>query len=348
MRVLIAKAEDMLTERRQQLLRFIVDEYVRTAQPVASGAIVHRYHLPVSSATIRNEMARLEDEGYIVQPHTSAGRIPSDRGYRYYVEALMRPQEPPAAVQQTIRHQFHQAAGETTEWAHLAASVLAARLSYVAVVTIPHADRPRLRQLQLVSVHDFEVLLILVLSEARVLQHVISLDTPISQDDLNETSARLNKLFAGRTADEIRATQTDFPPFQADVVSATLNLMQSSDDESLADAYLEGIRDILREPEFAEGDDILALLDLLERSNLAKAIPVARASDRSITVIIGSEHPQDAMQQCSVVISRYGGDSSLGGAVSVVGPTRMHYPRVVSMVGYMTSLMDELLKVYFD
>ena len=337
----------MLTERRQQLLRFIVDEYVRTAQPVASGAIVRRYELPVSSATIRNEMARLEDEGYIVQPHTSAGRIPSDRGYRYYVEALMRPQEPPAAVKQTIRHQFHQAAGETAEWAHLAAAVLAARLSYVAVVTAPHAERPCLRQLQLVSVHDFEVLLILVLSEARVLQHVISLDTPLSQDELNETSARLNSLYAGLTADEIRAVRADHPSFQAEVVSATLDLVQSRDDESLGDAYLEGLRDILREPEFTEGDNILTLLDLLAHSNLAKAIPIARAVDKSITVIIGSEHPQDAMQQCSVVISRYGGASGLGGAVSVVGPTRMHYPRVVSMVRYMSSLMDELLEAYF-
>ncbi|MCH7578602.1 MAG: HrcA family transcriptional regulator, partial [Chloroflexi bacterium] len=133
----------MLTERREQLLRFIVDEYVRSAQPVASSAVVQRYGLPVSSATIRNEMARLEDEGYIVQPHTSAGRVPSDKGYRYYVEALMRPQEPPAAVQQTIRHQFHQAAGETDEWAQLAAAVLAARLSYVSVVTAPHAAQTR-------------------------------------------------------------------------------------------------------------------------------------------------------------------------------------------------------------
>src|SRR3989304_36972 len=120
----------MLTERRERLLRFIVDEYVRTAQPVASNSVVQRTGLPVSSATIRNEMARLEDEGYIVQPHTSAGRMPTDKGYRYYVEALMRPQEPPAAVQQTIRHQFHQAAGEAADWAHLAAAALAVRPRY--------------------------------------------------------------------------------------------------------------------------------------------------------------------------------------------------------------------------
>ncbi len=199
----------MLTERREQLLRFIVDEYVRSAQPVASSAVVRRRGLPVSSATIRNEMARLEDEGYIVQPHTSAGRIPSDKGYRYYVEALMRPQEPPVAVQQTIRHQFHQAAGETAEWAHLAAAVLAARLSYVSVVTAPQAARPRLRWLPLVNVQDFVALLVLVLQETLVLQHTLTLDRPLSQDDLNEVAARLNSLYAGRTVDEIRSMQVE-------------------------------------------------------------------------------------------------------------------------------------------
>lgn len=343
----------MLTERREHLLRFIVDEYVRTADPVASSAVVRRYGLPVSSATIRNEMARLEEEGYIIQPHTSAGRIPSDKGYRYYVEALMRPQELPVAVQRTIRHQFHQAAGETAEWARLAATVLAARLSYVAVVTIPHAARPRLRGLQLASMHDFAALLLVVLQEARVLQHILTLDHPLSQDELNEISARLNRLYAGLTADEIRARQVDHLSLEAEAVRVMLDLMQSQDDDPFGEAYLEGLRHMLREPEFTGGDRILALLDLLGQPNLSKAIPVARAADQparpgKVTVIIGSEHPQDAMQQCSVVISRYGGSSGLGGAVSVVGPTRMHYPKAVAMVRYTSSIMEELLDAYFN
>jgi heat-inducible transcriptional repressor len=351
----------MLTERREQLLRFIVDEYVRSAQPVASSAVVRRYGLPVSSATIRNEMARLEDEGYIVQPHTSAGRIPSDKGYRYYVEALMRPQEPPAAVQQTIRHQFHQAAGETDEWAHLAAAVLAARLSYVSVVTAPHAAQTRLRSLQLVSVHDFVALLVLVLQETLVLQQTLTLDRPLSQDELADVAARLNSLYAGRTVDEIRAMQMEHRSFEAQTVHAALELMQSEEAESFGEAYLEGLRDMLREPEFAQGDRMLALMDLLGRSNLPKAIPLARAAGHQVapgrgapqarpgkvTAIIGSEHPQDAMHQCSVVISRYGSPSGLRGTISVVGPTRMYYTRAVSMVRYMSSIMDDLLDAYF-
>lgn len=338
----------MLTERREQLLRFIVDEYVRSAQPVASSAVVQRYGLPVSSATIRNEMARLEDDGYIVQPHTSAGRVPSDKGYRYYVEALMRPQEPPAAVQQTIRHQFHQAAGETDEWAHLAAAVLAARLSYVSVVTAPHAAQTRLRSLQLVSVHDYVALLVIVLQETLVLQQTLTLDRPLSQTELAGVATHLNTLYAGRTVDEIRAMQMEHRSFEAKTVHAALDLMESEEAESFGEAYLEGLREMLLEPEFAQGDRMLALMDLLGRSNLDKAIPFARAAgDQRVTAIIGSEHPQDAMQQCSIVISPYGGPSGLRGAISVVGPTRMNYSRTVSMVRYMSSIMEELLDAYF-
>ena len=343
---------DVLTERRERLLRFIVDEYVRTAQPVASNSVVQRTGLPVSSATIRNEMARLEDEGYIVQPHTSAGRMPTDKGYRYYVEALMRPQEPPAAVQQTIRHQFHQAAGEAADWAHLAAAVLAARLSYVSVVTAPHAARPRLRWLQLVSMHDFVALLVLVLQETLVVQHTLTLDHPLSQDELSDVAGRLNSLYAGRTVDEIRSRQIEHLSLEAEVVRSALALMQSQDAESFGEAYLEGLREMLSEPEFAQGDRILALMELLGRANLGRAIPMAPAGGKpapdKVTLIIGSEHPEDAMRECSVVISRYSGRSGLGGAVSVVGPTRMHYPRAVSMVRYVSSIMEELLDDYFS
>ena len=157
-----------LTDRRQRLLRFIIDEYVSTAQPVGSNALVEKYGLPVSAATIRNEMAALEDEGYIAQPHTSAGRVPTDLGYRYYVEALMREERVPDDLRQMIRHQFHQAARELEEWARLSAAILAGRLQNAAIVTTPRSPEPRLRWLELVSVHDYLALLVVVLEEARV------------------------------------------------------------------------------------------------------------------------------------------------------------------------------------
>ena len=153
----------MLNERRQKLLQFIIDEYVSTAQPVGSNTLVEKYGLPVSPATIRSEMSRLEEDGYITHPHTSAGRVPTDLGYRYYVEALMREEQVPGELQHTIRHQFHQAARELEEWAKLAAAIMAARLNNAAVVTTPHSPQPKLRWLELVGVHDYLALVVVVL-----------------------------------------------------------------------------------------------------------------------------------------------------------------------------------------
>lgn len=337
----------MLTERRKKLLQFIVDDYVTTAQPVGSNALVQRYGLPVSPATIRNEMAQLEEEGYITQPHTSAGRVPTDLGYRYYVEALMREEVVPEPVQQTIRHQFHQAARELEEWARLAAAIIASRLHNAAVVTTPHSPQPRLRWLELVGVHDYLALLVVVLQEARVLQQTLSLDRPFSQDELAGIARTLNRLLAGKTAAEIRAHRLELTPVEASVVEATASLMEGAENEGSEPSFLEGLRDLLRQPEFAQGERVLALLELLDDRNLSRAIPMEPGQARDIHIIIGSEHPVDAMRICSVITTRYTGPSGLRGTLSVVGPTRMHYPRAVSTVRYMASLMEELLRVYF-
>jgi len=337
----------MLTDRRQKLLQFIVDEYVTTAQPVGSSVLVEKYELPLSSATIRSEMARLEDEGYIAQPHTSAGRVPTDMGYRYYVEALMEEEALPEELQQTIRHQFHQAARELEEWARLAAAILAARLRNAAVVTTPHSPQPRLRWLELVGVHDYLALLVVVLQEARVLQQTLALEYPLTQEELTGIARRLNGLVSGRTAAQIRSETLELKPAETSVLEAAASLLDSTEDESVEPSFLEGLRDLLRQPEFTEGERILGLLELMEERNLPRAIPPQSDSGQPLKIIIGGEHPIDAMRACSIITTRYAGPAGLRGSLSVVGPTRMHYPRAVSMVRYMSSLMEELLGVYF-
>src|SRR5437899_12018265 len=218
-----------LTVRRQRLLRFIIDEYVTTAQPVGSNALVEKYGLPVSAATIRNEMARLEDEGYIAQPHTSAGRVPTDMGYRYYVEALMEEEALPEELQQTIRHQFHQAARELEEWARLAAAILAARVRNAAIVTTPHSPEPRMRWLELVGVHDYLALVVVVLQEARVLQQTLSLERAFTQNELTFVARKLNDLLDGKTAAEIRAQQLNLAPDESAVLEAAASLLDGAD-----------------------------------------------------------------------------------------------------------------------
>ena len=337
----------MLTERRQRLLQFIVDEYVDTAQPVGSSAIVEKYRLPISPATVRNEMARLEEDGYIVQPHTSAGRIPTDYGYRYYVEALMREEQLSFAVQETIRHQFHQVAGELEEWAHLAAAILAAHLHNAAVVTAPHSPRPRLRWLELVSVHDYLALLIVVLQEARVLQQALALERPLSQDELTSIGHRLNHLLVGMTAAQVREQRLELSPAEVSTIEATATLLEEADQPGREPPFLEGLRDLLGQPEFAHSERILGLLELLEGRNLPRVILLGPLPAHEIRIIIGGEHPTDAMRLCSIIAARYGGPSGLSGTLSVVGPTRMHYSRAIPFVRYLASLMEELLTAYF-
>jgi len=337
-----------LTDRRQKLLRFIIDEYVTTAQPVGSSALVEKYGLPVSPATIRNEMAALEDEGYIAQPHTSAGRVPTDLGYRYYVEALMREDRVPDDLKQMIRHQFHQAARELEEWARLSAAILAGRLQNAAIVTTPRSPEPRLRWLEIVSVHDYLALLVVVLEEARVLQQTLALDRPFSQEELTGIARKLNDLLAGKSAAQIREQRLLAAAVENSIAGATAGLIESTEEGVGDPGFLEGLRELLRQPEFTQGERILGLMELLEERNLPRAIPASAAGTAAdVSIIIGKEHPIDAMQFCSVITTRYTGPTGLRGSLTVVGPTRMDYPRTVSMVRYMSALMEELLGVYF-
>ena len=172
-----------LTERRAAILRLIIADYVQTAQPVGSEALVQRHKLELSSATIRNEMARLEEEGYIQHPHTSAGRVPSDRGYRYFVETLTGEPDLPNDEKLRILHQFHQSTSEMAEWLQLAASVLSHSVRNLAVVTAPHAGQTRLKHLELVALHDHTALLVLVTDAVKVRQQVVSFSRPVSQPE---------------------------------------------------------------------------------------------------------------------------------------------------------------------
>jgi heat-inducible transcriptional repressor len=337
-----------LTERRARLLSLIISEYVDSALPVGSDAIVRRYDLPFSSATIRNEMAKLEEEGYISHPHTSAGRVPSDKGYRYYVEALMEERDLPQQTKQTIRHQFHQAGREEDEWVHLSAAVLARAVQNAAVVTLPRTAESRLKRLELVSIQDNSALLVVVMQQARVKQQVLLFPEPIEQEQLTGISNHLNQAFASMSATEISRSQVQLTQLEWHVANAVREVLSSADIAGFDSAALDGIRDVLRKPEFATSDKMLNLLEVLEQRNLPKFIPFNEAADDGVTVMIGAENEQDAMHDYSVVISRYGTPGGISGAMAVLGPTRMHYPRTISTVRYLSELMSEMLATFYN
>ncbi len=338
----------MLTDRRSQLLSLIIGEYVDTAIPVGSDAIVRRFDLPFSSATIRNEMARLEEEGFISHPHTSAGRVPSDKGYRYYVEMLMQERDLPQDAKQTIRHQFHQAGREEDEWVHLAAAVLARSVENAAVVTVPRTAASRLKRLELVAIQDTAALLVLVLQQARVKQQVLIFPEPIAAETLSAITMHLNAEFCGHTAADIVHSQAQLTQMEWLVATAVREIMAAADRGGYDEAYLEGVRNVLQKPEFATSEKMLSILDLLEQRNLTKLIPFREISTDGVTVMIGAENEDDLMHDYSVVVSPYGTPGGISGAMAVVGPTRMRYGQTISTVRFIADLMSEMLTTYYD
>jgi len=339
----------MLTERRARILQLIIREYVDSAVPVGSETLVRRHGLRVSPATIRHEMVSLEDEGYLMQPHTSAGRIPSDKGYRYYVESLMDEEELPDEIQRTIRHQFYQVGGSLEEWARLAAAIIARWAGNLALVTAPHAPRARLRWLELVEMRPGVVLLVVVLRDGRVHQQTVPVTDELSQEDLTLIAQRLSGLLGGLSAARAQREPSNLTPFEEEIRQAVVRILETEDASSYAPAYLEGLRAMLSQPEFAQPATMLGFLELLDEQSLPRLIPFHRAAPGGgVAVIIGQENPQNAMRQCSLVMARYGRPAGVAGALGVLGPTRLSYDRATSIVRYMRLLLSELLARYYD
>ena len=333
----------MLTDRRSALLNLIVEEYVDTALPVGSQYIVKKHQMQVSPATVRIEMARLEEEGFISQPHTSAGRVPSDKGYRYYVESLMSEEAIPWQERETIRHQFHQAERAMEQWFQLAAAVLAHSVSNFAVVTSPRSKETRLRHVQLVPLHELSALCVVVLNEARIRQQVLTFREPVDSASLAVAAGRINERYHGLTQDDLERLPEPASDLETQVVAAVTQLM---DQESVAlgDVFRDGVREVLSQPEFARSERMLDIIDVLEQRTLPTAIPIRQIGNDGISVVIGTENSHESLQECSVVVARYGTDGGPSGVVAVLGPTRMRYSRTIPTVRYLAAVLSELIQ----
>ncbi|MBI5650204.1 MAG: heat-inducible transcription repressor HrcA [Chloroflexi bacterium] len=331
-----------MTERQDQVLAFVVQEYVENAQPVGSETL-RRRGLGVSSATIRNELAALEELGFLMQPHTSAGRVPTEKGYRYFVESLMDEFELPLVEQRMIRHQFHQVTLDIDQWMRLAAAVLAHSSHGAALVTAPQSEHCRFKHLQLIAISDQVALLVIVLYEGTVKQQMLALAQPIEQEDLMRVSNRLNDYLGGRNGEQIRALAIALSAFESDVVRIVAEVMRQVDARSSQDVYRDGMMDILRQPEFSASERIQALLEMLEQRSLLEAMLSEFAPARGVHVVIGSESQRDEMNDFSIVLARYGLPGEATGVVGVLGPVRMQYARSIGAVRYVAGLLGDLM-----
>ena len=334
-----------LAERQRELLRAVIREYIATAEPVASGALVRRYGLGISSATVRSELAALEDLGLLTHPHTSAGRVPTDLGYRYFIESLMpRPSLLPDE-QVTVSHQFQQAMSDSAEWLRLAASTLARLTTEAAIVTQPATRRAALKHVEAVPINDRRILLVAVLDGGAVHQQLIELPAPVSTDHLRRLSARLTAQLAEKDVAAVRSAAAAEPSTDRHVLTALARLLEQQDAGRMRDVYYDGIQNILAQPEFAESGSVRDMLSLLQdRTRLIEILPQA-LGDGEVHVAIGSEHRFEPLRGFSLVFGRYGGLGDVIGYVGVVGPTRMDYARTIGAVRYVGSLMTDLVRV---
>ncbi len=336
------RVTDTLTDRQRAVLSIIVRAYIKAAAPVGSKAIAENFALGVSPATIRNEMAALEELGFLTHPHTSAGRVPTIKGYRYFVESLMEDTELPLDDQRRIQHQFGQATQELEEWLRLSAAVLAHTARTASLVTAPKAAEGRLKHAELISIRDTLVLLIMVMQDGTVKQQMLTVETPLSQDEWSRLSNKLNAMFSGLTRAEIiaRTTTQSLTPMESQAVEHLVTLMREAD-QRRGEVYKEGVDTVLSAPEFADrGSDILRRLD---NEALEQMLAGLRLPPEGVQVFIGGEGPGDRADM-GVVAARYGQPDEVEGVVSVVGPVRMPYDRAVSTVRYVARIMSTLVR----
>lgn len=339
-----------LTDRQKTILMLLVRDYIESAQPVGSLRLVELYHLDMSSATIRNEMAALTELGYLRQPHTSAGRVPSEDGYRYFVSQMMHQAELPEAVQHTISNQFHQSPPEVEQWMTLAASVLAHQSQAVSLVTAPHAEKSRLKHVELISTQGRQVLMVLVMLGGEVSQQILTLAEPVTQEQLSKATLRINQSFQGRTIDEISALPAHADALETDIITLITQVMRRAADRVSGNMYYDGLSNVLAEPEFNVSDEARRALRLFdERSSLQELLSrtVLNSGLGSVQVLIGGEGNWDELRQCSMVLARYGVVGHVTGMLGVLGPMRMSYNKTIPTVRYVAGLLSELVNDTF-
>ena len=336
-----------ISERQKMILALVIRDYIDSAQPVGSGRLVNTYGLKVSPATVRNDMLALTEEGYLRQPHTSAGRVPTEEGYRYFVGQLMGHTELPSETKRTIVHQFYQAGADVDRWMRLAASVLAHQSQAASLVTAPHSERAFFKHLELINTHGQQVLMVLVLSGGEVRQQMLTLAEPQTQENLSSVAQILNGMLAGMDSEEIAALSVNLDSLEQDIVKLVLHDMQQAGRVIAGEVYRDGLTQVLSEPEFEVADVARNALRIFEERPLLEDLlnRTVLASDiGGVQVVIGGEDTWEELRDFSMVLSRYGTPGLAVGTLGVLGPIRMPYGRTISTVRFVAGLLSGLVE----
>lgn len=317
----------MLDDRKTAILRAVVEEYIATAQPVGSSHIAASHGVQVSSATVRNDMAFLEQEGYLAQPHTSAGRIPTDKGYRFFVDHLTPNGTLGAADQMKVGEFFDTATGRLEETLQRTSTLLAQMTNYAAVVLGPKKEVAVVRSVQLVGLSAHLATAVVVLSNGAVESEPIELASTISEDEMQRTTALLSRLMIGKALGDMVVNAAT-----GDVVVDTLTkqVLAAMSGRRTDESVFVGGASAMAEA-FDAVEIVRSVLHTLEQQFVMVTL-VRDMLNRGLSVAIGTEHGVEPLAACSVVLAPVVADGTTLGTVGILGPTRMNYPQALATV----------------
>lgn len=338
-----------LTQRQEEILSLIVRSYTETPEPVSSKSLVDTYSLSFSSATVRNEMSRLEELGYIAAPHTSAGRIPTAEGYRYVVRDLLESSTLAQRDQQYIENKFNALPAVLDQWLKQAATVLARTANTASLVTPPLGEKASFKHLELISIQGRLVLLVLVLDDGTVRQNMLTLAETKSQQSLSEAAAHINTICAGLNANQIRLRSRQFSVLELEVAELAADLIERSSIQQVRVIYRDGLSEIINS--FPDSEGARQAVQVYEERAVMEVIfaeilqPLVHGEEVQV-VIAGNGRAE--MNHLSLVLSHYGVPGQISGALGVLGPTNLNYGRAISTVRTVSNLMTDMLVNLYD
>jgi heat-inducible transcriptional repressor len=337
-----------LTGRDREILRSIIQDYISSAEPVGSRSVARKYGFRLSPATIRNIMADLAELGYLNQPHTSAGRVPTDRGYRFYVDSLMSRRPLTRAEESVIEREFRPAQGEVEDLMREATRLLSGLSRSVGVILAPRIDQLAVKRIEFFHLSGERVLVILITTSGQVHHKMAILDEVIPQEELNKIARVLNSLVEGMSLSRVRQLlvrkMAEEKAMYDELLCRALKLGQKSfGGEMEGEVYIGGTANIMDHPEFADIEKMRSIVAALEEtSKLVKILDQCLAQE-GLTIIIGSENVVQELQRVSLVMAPYWCGERLLGTLGVIGPTRMEYSRIIPLVDFTAKLVSRHL-----
>lgn len=338
-----------LSERKLKILQAIISDFIRTAEPVGSRALSKKFDLGISPATIRNEMSDLEEMGFLTHPHTSAGRVPSEKAYRLYVNAMMEKHELSEAEKDAISKKLYENVTELEKTVQHAAKILSEITNLTSFALSPKQDEDTIQYIKWLPVDEKTVVLMIVSHSGKVSNTALKIKSPYTEDGLELLSKTMTYNYRGKTLSEV-LTLDIIENFETDIEAMSVlarnvmpNFMRTLEDMLNVNLYMDGLTNIFSIPEYNDIDKAKMFLEMVnQKENFTKTL-VNR--DNGVIITIGNENTDEIMRDCSLITATYHIDGKLAGKIGVIGPTRMKYSEVTSVIEYLTDNISNTFKL---